>query len=379
MKIETVKILSISIHNRKDNRGDFSGCTCYNSVEPRYSSRRIFVVIDLLSQIVRRTELGEVVALCTVVRTKGSTPQDKGAAMLVLRDGNSIGTLGGGCVEAEVRTRAQRLMGENQSRLLSFRLDQDFGWDDGLVCGGTMEVAIQIFASVESVTPIQRIMVELAANRGASLLIDVADESLESARFEIEIPPTPTLLIAGAGHVGRALALVAGQIGFKITVVDDRADCLNPTNFLGAQCILGDIELELSRFDINPWTYVVIVTRGHRHDAQALAAVIRSPAAYVGLIGSKRKIHKIFNELREQGVSRDQLANVHAPIGLEIAAVTPAEIAVSIAAELIAVRRGRRNLPANAMKVPPEKLDRWLQKSNPVQPPDGVADRKTGS
>jgi xanthine dehydrogenase accessory factor len=336
-------------------------------------------VIDLLSQIVRRTELGEVVALCTVVRTRGSTPQDKGAAMLVLRDGNSIGTLGGGCVEAEVRTRAQRLMTENQSRLLSFRLDQDFGWDDGLVCGGTMEVAIQVFASVESATPIQRILVELAANRGASLPIEVADESLQSSRFEIEIPPKPTLLIAGAGHVGRALALVAGQLDFKVVVVDDRADCLSPSNFPGAECIFGDIEHELSRYNINPWTYVVIVTRGHRHDAQALAAVIDSPAAYVGLIGSKRKIHKIFNELREQGVPRDQLANVHAPIGLEIAAVTPAEIAVSIAAELIAVRRNRRNLPAHPMKVPPDKLDRWLHKSNPLQPSDGVPDRQRGS
>jgi xanthine dehydrogenase accessory factor len=329
-------------------------------------------VIDLLSQIIRRTELGEVVALCTVVRTRGSTPQDKGAAMLVLRDGNSIGTLGGGCVEAEVRTRAQRLMTENQSRLLSFRLDQDFGWDDGLVCGGTMEVAIQVFATAESAVPIQRLLLEVAANRPVSLSIDVADESNLSARFEIEIPPTPTLLIAGAGHVGRALAIVAGQIDFKVAVVDDRADCLSPANFPGARCILGDIETELSRFNINPWTYIVIVTRGHRHDAQALAAVIRSPAAYVGLIGSKRKIHKIFNELREQRVSREQLATVHAPIGLEIAAVTPAEIAVSIAAELIAVRRGRRNVPAQPMKVPLDKLDRWLQKSNPLQPPDGL-------
>lgn len=336
-------------------------------------------MIDLLSQIIRRTELGEVVALCTVVRTRGSTPQDKGAAMLVLRDGNSIGTLGGGCVEAEVRMRAQRLMAENQNRLLSFRLDQDFGWDDGLVCGGIMEVAIQIFASAESVAPIQRVLIEVAANRGASLPIDVADESLQSARFEIEIPPTPTLLIAGAGHVGRALALVAGQIDFKVAVVDDRADCVNPANFPGAECILGDIELELSRYDINSWTYVVIVTRGHRHDAQALAAVINSPAAYVGLIGSKRKIHKILSELGEQGVPRDRLASVHAPIGLEIAAVTPAEIAVSIAAELIAVRRGRGNLPAHPMKVPADKLERWLQKSKPVQVPEGLPDLHTGS
>jgi xanthine dehydrogenase accessory factor len=324
---------------------------------------RLLVVIDLFSQIVRRTELGETVALCTVVRTRGSTPQDKGAAMLVLRDGNSIGTLGGGCVEAEVRVRAQRLMAENQNRLLSFSLNQDFGWDDGLVCGGVMDIAIQIFVAGDLTDSVQNILAELSANRPGSWAVDVMDESQKLAHFEIQIPPTPTLLIAGAGHVGRALALIACQIDFKVVVVDDRADCLTPSNFPGAQYILGGIELELSRYKIEPWTYVVIVTRGHRHDAQALAAVVRSPAAYVGLIGSKRKIHTILSELHAQGVPREKLANVHAPIGLEIAAVTPAEIAVSIAAELIAIRRGRGDVAAPPMKVPADKLDRWLQKS----------------
>ncbi len=320
-------------------------------------------MIDVLSQIVRRIELGEVVALCTVVQTHGSTPQDKGAAMLVLRDGKTIGTLGGGCVEAEVRVRAQRLMDENQNLLVNFRLDQDYGWDDGLVCGGTMDIAIQVIGSREAAAPIERILGELAENRPSKLAIEIADEQLRMGRFEIEIPPTPRLLIAGAGHVGRALALIAGQIDFKLTVMDDRADCANAANFPGAQCIVGDIEQELSKYKIDERTYVVIVTRGHRHDARALAAVIGSPAAYMGLIGSKRKIHTILNELHGQGVPREQLEKVHAPIGLEIAAVTPAEIAVSIAAELIAVRRGRGDLPALPMKVPPEKLDKWLQRT----------------
>jgi xanthine dehydrogenase accessory factor len=336
-------------------------------------------VIELFTQIVQRTEIGETVALCTVVRTRGSTPRGKGAAMLVLRDGNSIGTLGGGCVEAEVRVRAQQLMGANQNRLLSFSLNQDFGWDDGLVCGGVMEIAIQILSPDTSVEAIKRALTELAAYRPATLAIDVIDESHQSAQFEIQIPPTPTLLIAGAGHVGRSLALIARQIDFRVVVVDDRPDCLAPTNTTGAECILGDIEVQLSEFDINPWTYVVIVTRGHRHDAQALAAVVRSPAAYVGLIGSKRKIHTILNELHAQGVSRECLAKVHAPIGLEIAAVTPAEIAVSIAAELIAVRRGRGDLPAHPMKVPTEKLERWLTKSKPEEPLGTLSARQTES
>jgi xanthine dehydrogenase accessory factor len=325
-------------------------------------------LIELFSQIVRRIEQGEVVALCTIVRTRGSTPQEKGAAMLVLRDGNSVGTLGGGCVEAEVKTVAQRFMSEGQSRLLSFQLNHDFGWDDGLVCGGNMDVAIQVFGSADSVAPIRGILANLVSNRGAVLPIDIADESQQSAHFEIEIRPTPTLLIAGAGHVGRALAAIAGPLDFQVAVIDDRADCLNPENFPGARCILGDIEAELMRFPINRWTYIVIVTRGHRHDAQALAAVVNSPAAYIGLIGSKRKIHTILNELRDLGVARDRLGSVHAPIGLEIAAVTPAEIAVSIAAELIAIRRGRGDVPAHPMKVPPEKLDRWLQKPRAAQP-----------
>jgi len=231
-----------------------------------------------------------------------------------------------------------------------------------------MDIAIQVIASAESLRPIQNILADLGANRPATLTIDVADESGQPANFEIQIPPTPTLVIAGAGHVGRALAAIARQIDFRVVVIDDRADCAAPQNFPGAECILGDIEQELSRQPIDPWTYVVIVTRGHRHDAQALAAVVQSPAAYVGLIGSKRKIHTILNELHAQGVSREMLAKVHAPIGLEIAAVTPAEIAVSIAAELIAVRHGRGNLPAHPMKVPADKLERWLQKAKTPTP-----------
>jgi xanthine dehydrogenase accessory factor len=323
-------------------------------------------VIDVLSEIIRRTELGEVVALCSVVRTRGSTPQGKGAAMLVLRDGKTIGTLGGGCVEAEVRVRAQKLMDENQSRLMSFRLDQDWGWDDGLVCGGVMDIAIQVIASEEAANPIRNILKDAADNRPGKLSIDVPDESLQTNRFEIEIIPAPTLLIAGAGHVGRALAGIARQIDFKLTVLDDRPDFANAANFPAAQCIVGDIERELSNYNIDERTYVVIVTRGHRHDGQALAAVIDSPAAYIGLIGSKRKIHAIFSDLHDRGVAREKLQRVHAPIGLEIAAITPAEIAVSIAAELIAVRRGRGDAAATPMKVPAEKLERWLQRKNQI-------------
>jgi xanthine dehydrogenase accessory factor len=308
--------------------------------------------------MVLRSDRGEVVALCAVVRTQGSTPQDAGALMLVLRDGKTLGTLGGGCVEAEVRLRAQQLMAEPQTRLLQFRLDQDYGWDDGLVCGGVMEIAVQIIASAADAAFSRKILDDVAAARTATLAITARDEKNQTQRFEIQIPPTPRLIIAGAGHVGASLATLAAAIDFRVTVIDDRADYATTSRFPGATCIIGDIDRELGNCAIDSNTYVVIVTRGHKHDAQALTAVISSPATYLGLIGSKRKIWQILEELHQQGATAEQLTRVHAPIGLEIAAVTPAEIAVSIAAELIAIRRGRGDQPAPPMKLSMEQLAR---------------------
>jgi xanthine dehydrogenase accessory factor len=169
------------------------------------------------------------------------------------------------------------------------------------------------------------------------------------------------LIIAGAGHVGRALGKIAGDVGFQLTVIDDRADYACGQWFPGAKCVVGEIDLELSRCEIDARTYIVIVTRGHKNDGRALAAVVRSPAAYIGLIGSKRKVHTILTDLHAHGVSIEQLARVHAPIGLEISAVTPAEIAVSIAAELIAIRRGRGDVPATPMKATEAQLRRWVE------------------
>jgi xanthine dehydrogenase accessory factor len=151
-------------------------------------------------------------------------------------------------------------------------------------------------------------------------------------------------------------------LDFQVNVMDDRADYAVFSRFPSARCILGDIERELSTFPIDHHTFVVIVTRGHRHDARALEAVIRSPACYLGLIGSRRKIRTIFQDLHSHGVPIETLAAVHAPIGLEIGAVTPAEIAVSIAAEMIAIRGGRPDRPADPMKIPAEQLARWIEK-----------------
>jgi xanthine dehydrogenase accessory factor len=321
-------------------------------------------VLELIDQILLRSGRGEPVALCAIVRTGGSTPQAKGAAMLVLEDGQTLGTLGGGCVEAEVRKRALELIQSRQSRLLTFRLDHDYGWDDGLICGGVMDVAVQVIDSPASAGQFEVVKEEHAAGRGAVLEMTVTDEKGAAKKFAVPLARAETLIIAGGGHVGMALGQLAAKLDFHLTVIDDRSDYASPARFADANCIVGDIETELRRLTINEQTYVVIVTRGHNHDGKALAAAIGRGAKYIGLIGSRRKVHTIFRDLHERGVSREELAKVHAPIGLEIGALTPAEIAVSIMAELVAVRRGKGNAVVLPMKVGEAQLDKWFRRES---------------
>lgn len=315
-------------------------------------------MIDVLEEIVRRVDAGEAVVVCTVVRTRGSTPQKGGAVMAVLRDGHILGTIGGGCVEAEVRTRALERFAGRAGALLSFKLDHDLGWDDGLVCGGVMDVAIEVIDSPDRAAGLRNACEHLAQGREADIRVTVPAEDGTPETFERILEPRPTLVIAGAGHVGAALAGVAREAGFNITVIDDRPDLASASRFPGATRVVGEIEEQLARHPIGPHTYVVIVTRGHRHDGRALAAVVGSAARYVGLIGSKRKILTILQDLHRQGVPREQLARVHAPIGLDLGAQSPGEIAVSIAAELIAVRRGAS--AATSMRLSAAQLAKVL-------------------
>ncbi|HEV2294470.1 MAG TPA: XdhC/CoxI family protein [Tepidisphaeraceae bacterium] len=316
----------------------------------------------ILREIITRCDAGERLALCVVVGSRGSTPQEAGAKMLVLGDGRTIGTLGGGCVEAEVRRRALELLPAGASKKLQFRLDHDYGWDDGLICGGTMDILVHLLDGQSSVAPFARATEELANGRSATIALPDPDGG-EAPAYVDQIEPAPRLVIAGAGHVGQALAEIAASLGFEVTIIDDRADCASSERFPRAHHrIVGNIEAELRRFPIDPHTYVVIVTRGHRHDGQALGAVLDSPAKYVGLIGSKRKVMTIFGDLLAQGAEIDALCKVHAPVGLEIGAVAVPEIALSIAAELIAVRRGRDDAPASPMKFDPHRLRELLAK-----------------
>jgi xanthine dehydrogenase accessory factor len=316
-------------------------------------------MLDLIEQILSRAKSAEAVAVCLVAKTRGSTPQKAGAMMLVFQNGQTLGTLGGGCVEAEVKTRALKLMQSSEDRLLTFQLDRDYGWDDGLVCGGTMDIAVQIVNDEKNARPWRFIHEQLNAGNEATIAFHLPNEKGEMVAIEHALLPRPMLIIAGAGHVGSALATIGNQIGFDVTVIDDRADYATSQRFANAKCIVGSIEAELARLAIHHHTYIVIVTRGHRHDAQALAAVVNSPARYVGLIGSKRKIITIFRDLHAQGISVEKLSRVHAPIGLDIGAITPGEIAVSIASELIAARR-EESADVPNMKFTPETLKKLL-------------------
>jgi xanthine dehydrogenase accessory factor len=293
----------------------------------------------LLESIIAALSGGERVALCAVVKTRGSTPQSPGAMLLLDQRMGTVGTLGGGCVEAEVCKRAFALLERGASELLSFQLDHDYGWDDGLICGGGMDVAVTPLIEKNQAEPIRRVLADLAAGRDARVPLRVRTDA-GWVEYAVRVEAEPQLVIAGAGHVGAQLARLAVELEFDVTVIDDRADFANSDRLPPPiKPLVGDIEQSLRAHPIDRDTYVVIVTRGHNHDEQALFAVIDSPARYLGMIGSRRKIKLIFDDLQAAGVSADRLARVHAPIGIPINSVTVPEIALSIAAQLVAVRR----------------------------------------
>ncbi len=315
---------------------------------------------ELFATLVDEVHRGGRAALCVVVAARGSTPQEAGAKMIVTRDGRTIGTLGGGCVEAEVRRVTLEQLAKGESKLLSFNLDHDYGWDDGLICGGVMDILVHIVDGADQAKPFAEIAEAVAAGRSAHLRLAVPGVARV---YEEDLGPPPVLVVAGAGHVGQALAATAAGMGFVVDVVDDRPEYASAERFPAARrVIVAEIEHALRDYPADEQTYFVIVTRGHRNDGRALAAVINGPARYVGLIGSKSKIKQIFDDLHQNGVPVDRLAQVHAPIGLNIGSVTPAEIAISIAAELVATRRGRAGQPASAMKMDETQLKQWLNR-----------------
>jgi xanthine dehydrogenase accessory factor len=225
--------------------------------------------------------------------------------------------------------------------LVTLDLDNDFGFDDGLICGGHMDVAVCVCSSRDQVEPLREAVDQLRAGHPATVPVRV-QKPKETVEYRINLESAPKVVIAGGGHVGKALAPLMVPLGFRVSVIDDRADFANAERFPPpVEPVLGDINKTLTDWPIDANTYVVIVTRGHKHDERALLAVIDSPAKYIGMIGSKRKIAVIFEDLMHEGIPKEKLDRVHAPIGIAIRCITPEEIGLSIAAELVSVRRER--------------------------------------
>lgn len=261
--------------------------------------------MDIYEEIVKLRRNGRRGAVATIVSARGSIPSFKTAKMLVRDDGSICGTIGGGCVEAEVWQAAREVMEQEKPRTLTFNLNQDPKYDTGLVCGGTLDIFLE------------------------------------------PVLPAALLYIFGAGHVAHSLYQTAQDAGFDVIVIDDRETYANRERFPEAQEVISeDFEQAMARLEISESAYIVIVTRGHRDDMRVLRWAVGTKARYVGMIGSKRKTIAIFRELRREGLPAKLFERVHAPIGLDIGAVTPEEIAISITAELIAVRRkSERELP----------------------------------
>ncbi len=251
--------------------------------------------MEIYEEAVQLKRLGRTSAIATIVECRGSSPQKQGAKMLVRDDGTTLGTLGGGCLEADVFQAALMTIRDQKPRTMPFSLTEREG---GLVCGGSVLVYIE------------------------------------------PVVPEPRLVILGAGHVGKALATLARNTGFRVTVMDDRSEFANRDQFPDAHDVVqGDFKKACEGIDINAGTFIVIATRGHNHDLDAVRSALCTRAGYIGLLGSRRKNALLRNKLREQGFSEQEMDRVIIPVGLEIGSVTPEEIAVSIMAQIIQKRR----------------------------------------
>jgi len=209
-----------------------------------------------------------------------------------------VGTIGGGCVEAEVWNAAREVIQTEKPRHLSFNLGQEAAYDNGLICGGQLDVLVE------------------------------------------PVLPIPSAYIFGAGHISKSLCKVASQAGFRTVVIDNRESFANRERFPDADEVMAaEYEEIFPNLEANESSYLVIVTRGHRDDMRVLRWAITTPARYIGMIGSKRKAINVIKEFEKEGIARERFEHIHSPMGLELNAITPEEIAVSVVAEMIGVRR----------------------------------------
>ena len=250
---------------------------------------------EIYTEVARLVAAGQEAAVATIVAASGSSPREAGAKMLVRADGSILGTVGGGNIEKEVIQEALAAMRQGKARKIDYRLKA--GDELGMICGGDVEVFIEPVATA------------------------------------------PRLFIFGAGHIAIPLAQMAALVGFNITVIDDREGFAVTERFPDAgELLTCDFKSAFEKLNIEKSGYVVIVTHGHRGDEDVLAVALKTPAGYIGMIGSKEKNNTVYSHLLARGYTQQDFDRVHAPIGVRIKAQTPQEIAVSILAELILVR-----------------------------------------
>jgi xanthine dehydrogenase accessory factor len=255
-------------------------------------------LMDIYAEISKLRKEGRKAALATIIQVQGSIPSYESSKILVRDDGTIVGTVGGGCVEAEVWAVAQDVMREEKPRRLHFNLNSNPEYDNGLICGGSLDIFVE---------PI------LAA---------------------------PTVFLFGGGHVSLAISKVASLAGFDIVVMDDREAFAGKERFPEArENYFGPWEEIFPKLEINEFSYLALVSRGHKGDLTCLRWAVNTPARYIGMIGSRRKFIEICKVLESEGVPPEKLERVRSPIGLDIGALTPEEIGVAVVAEMIAVRR----------------------------------------
>jgi xanthine dehydrogenase accessory factor len=276
--------------------------------------------MDIYEEIVRLRQAGRTCALASIINTVGSIPASAMAKMLVREDGSIVGTIGGGAAELEVIAVAREVIEREKPQTVSFNLTKRPGIDAGMVCGGSLDIFVE------------------------------------------PIVPSPTLYLFGAGHTGLATYRIARSAGFDVVVIDEREAFANRERYPDAKdIVVADLDQAMAQLTPTTAAYIVSLTPGHLSDMRVLRWAIGTPARYIGMMGSRRKVTGIFQELQKEGVSPERLADVHAPIGLDIGADTPEEIAVSVVAELIACRRRcaaalvRRGLAPVTQEAPQQK------------------------
>jgi xanthine dehydrogenase accessory factor len=348
---------------------------------------------DAFLEAARRLAAGQGVALARIIRQSGSAPRSVGTRCLVSQDGTLVGTIGGGLLEHQVMLAAGEAMKEARSRIVHFRLAGEDVAKTDMLCGGLVDVYVEplspeqpevvaLFRRLEDLIRsggsgvlLTRVAQGVGADDASSRFLWIGQEPLPAGALGTlavphgEIPrllraAAPTLeasgdpgvhlfvepvraqdvlLLFGAGHISTFVAPLAAMVGFRVVVVDDREEFANRGRFPHADEILvAPVAEAFARLSVTASSYIAIITRGHAHDHAALRAALGREAAYIGMIGSQRKRAVVYKALRDEGITREQLDGVHSPIGLDIGAETPEEIAVSIVAELIQVRAARR-------------------------------------